>query len=385
MYNIFDYLRWRGDLSFSVVGLSDADAVILSRLSYLPFDGILSPDFDTPLTVSQAADRIFSGETPVFLWNGDEKLLRELAACERYRHLPLYGYVNEVDDARQMQFSAMIIDLGSAWFVSYRGTDNTLVGWQEDFNMFFTFPVASQLEAKRYFDAAAEHFDGSFYLGGHSKGGNLAVYVSAFADEKIQERILGIYSLDGPGFELEHMKDSGFERIIDKIHTYVPQSSIFGMLFEHEENYSIIRSNQKGFLQHDIYSWEINRDSFVPLERKTGTSAFFDHTLTQFVAQMSVEERRDFTEAVFNIINSTEENTFDDMAEKIVKDIAIMLKSFTRLDTVTRSMVIARLLRFIKTAGTNFNDINPLTKENREIRREQKPHKYKRKRKKTQG
>ena len=379
MYNIFDYLEWRGDLSFAQTGICDADAVILSRLSYLPFDGVVSGQFDDYTTVSQAADRIFSGETPGFLWKGDDILLRELADSERFRDLKLCGYVNIVDDKKQMQFSAMVIDLGNIRFVSYRGTDNTLVGWQEDFNMFFTFPVASQLEAKRYFDRVVSHFDGELCLGGHSKGGNLAVYVSAFSATGVQDRISAIYSMDGPGFELEHIKDSGFQRIIDKIHTYVPQSSIFGMLFEHEENYTVIKSSQKGFLQHDVYSWEIKRDSLVPLSRTTGTSAFFDHTLTQFIEKMSPEERRGFTEAIFNIMKSTEEYTFDDMADKLVRDIPIMLKTLTKLDSETRSMIGARLLSFLKTAGANISDINPLTKENRQLRREQNPKKFRHK------
>ena len=378
MYNIFDYLEWRGDLTFEQTGICDADAVILSRLSYLPFDGAVSEKFDTFTTVSQAADRVFSGGNPAFLWDGDDRLLSALAESGRYRDLKLCGYVNEVDDGRQMQFSAMVIEIGSGLrFISFRGTDNTLVGWQEDFNMFFTFPVESQIEAQKYFERVTECFDGEFCLGGHSKGGNLAVYVSAFSSPAVQDRITAIYSMDGPGFELEHLEGSGFDRIAGKIRTYVPQSSIFGMLFEHEESYTVIKCNQKGFLQHDVYSWEIKRDSLVELSRRNGTSAFFDHTLTQFAAKMTPQERRDFTEAIFNIMKSTEEYTFDDMADKLVKDIPIMLKTFTKLDSETRSMIGARLLSFLKTAGGNITDINPLTKENRQIRREQRTDKSK--------
>ena len=149
------------------------------------------------------------------------------------------------------------------------------------------------------------------------------------------------------------------------------------MLFEHEESYTVIKSNQKGFLQHDVYSWEIKRDSLVELSRRNGTSAFFDHTLTQFTAKMTPQERRDFTEAIFNIMKSTEEYTFDDMADKLVKDIPIMLKTFTKLDSETRSLIGAKLLSFLKTAGGNITDINPLTKENRQIRREQRTDKSK--------
>ncbi|MBQ2470624.1 MAG: DUF2974 domain-containing protein [Ruminococcus sp.] len=367
MNNLFDYLSWRGDLSFAADGFNDIDAVILSRLSYLPFDGIVSEDLHTTITVSQAADRMFSGDAPAFLWEGDDRLMQELALSDRFGDLQLSGYVNIVDDERQMQFSALLITLDERTrFVSFRGTDNTLVGWQEDFNMFFTFPVASQPEALRYFEKAAGAFDGSFYLGGHSKGGNLAVYAASFCGEDLQERIREIYSMDGPGFELEHILDSGFYRVIDRIHTYVPQSSIFGMLFEHEEKNTVIQSGQKGFLQHDVYSWAVERTRLVELEQTNGTSAFFDRTLTRFLAEMPMEKRKEFTEELFALLRSSDEVTFDEMAENPVRDAGRMFKSLAGLDSSKRSLLISSVLRFIKAAGGTVTDMK--IKENKSKR-----------------
>lgn len=371
MYNLFDYLSWRGDLPLDAVPMSEADAVILSRLSYLPFDGVVSENMNESITVSQAADRIFSGEVPEFLWGGDDKLLRELAACERYRDLQLSGYRNDVDDERQMQFCALSVALGEQLhFLSYRGTDNTLTGWQEDFNLFFTFPLESHFEAAAYLDEAVKQFGCEFYLGGHSKGGNLAVYAASFCGEAVQEKIRAVYSLDGPGFEPGKLKGSGFEAIRDRIFTFVPQSSVFGMMFEHEEQYTIVKSNQLALWQHDVYSWEVRRDRLVPLQNQTGTSVFFDQTMTQFLDGLTSEEKKEFTEAVFEILKSTERLTFDEMLESLPRDIAVMMKSFTKLDSDTRGMIGARLFSFIKAAGGNLAVMNPLNKVNRRTRRE---------------
>lgn len=371
MYNLFDYLAWRGDLPVAADGFNDIDAVILSRLSYLPFDGIVSDCFQNYTTVSQAADRMFSEGEPSFLWEGDDRLMKELAQSERFCGMKLSGYVNRVDDERQMQFAALLITIDEGTrFVSFRGTDNTIVGWQEDFNLFFTFPLASQFEAKRYWEEAADRFGGSFYLGGHSKGGNLAVYAASFCAEALQDKITAVYSMDGPGFELEHMKDSGFERIKDRIHTYVPQSSIFGMLLEHEESYTVIQSSQRGFLQHDVYSWEVERTSLVKLDEVNGTSVFFDRTLTRFIANMPPEERKAFTEEIFGILRSTEEMTFDEMADNWLRDTGKIFRTLKGLDASSRSMLASKLLQLVKAAGKNVSALKPAPKDKKKAKKE---------------
>ena len=360
MADIFDYISWRGDLTFEQDGFNELDALVLSRLSYLPFDGAVSSCMFDEITLEQAAMRVFATENyeENLLWKGDADLLKAAAGSKRFGKILVSGYVNEVESDVSLQFSAITFEFHKKnYFISYRGTDNSLVGWQEDFNMFFTFPLPSQKKALDYFEKAVRLLDGKFILGGHSKGGNLAVYAGAFTDENSRNHIDYIYNFDGPGFSLDKIKDSGFYSIYDKIYTFVPQSSIFGMMFEHEESYTIVKSNQKGFLQHDVYSWEIEKNSLIRLNNTTNFSVFFDHTLKEFVASLTIAQRREFTKEVFALLSLTETTTFNEMMKNPFKNTGTILKSFAGLDSKTRNMLLKTIFAFVKSAKNNFSDI----------------------------
>ena len=369
MASVFDYLKWRGDLNIKNDPIDDIDALILSRLSYFPFDDIVDDDFEKGTTVLSASKQFLRSDKnrDLLLWKGDSELLEETAKTPRFCNMKLSGYVNIIENEKQMQFSAVVIEISKdCHYISFRGTDNSVIGWQEDFNMYYMFPLPSQLMAVEYLKKVAQKFNGTLILGGHSKGGNLAVYASAYCDKSIQNRITAIYNHDGPGFDRNAIQESGFEAIKDKIHTYVPQSSIFGMMFEHQEDYTIIKSNQKGFFQHDIYSWEVDRTKLVTLNHMTNTSIFFDHTITEFVENMSDEDKRNFIEGVFSLLKSTENKTFNEIIEHWVKNSGTILKSITTLDSKTRKLILSTMLKFIKCGMNNFSDINPLRKKNRQ-------------------
>ena len=365
MANVFDYLQWRGDLLFSQDGFHTADALILSRLSYIQLDGILGEN--ESLTVRKAAEKFFADETRAeqVLWKGDAELLQAAAQSARFGDLVLSDYVNIVDGETKMQFSAVVIDVDGRQFLSYRGTDNTVVGWQEDFALFTQFPLPSQIKALEYFEHAAARFDGRFILGGHSKGGNLAVYAAAFSEQALRGRIDAVYSMDGPGFERENLENSAFDEIRGKIHTFVPQSSVFGMLLEHREHYTVIQSDRKGFMQHDIYSWSIDRTEPVTLPKTTATSAFFDHTITDFFDGMSRSDRVRLADGVFEVLKSADVMTFDEMLERLMHSIGKGLDTMKNMDGTTRALIMKQVGRLVKSAGRNLNDVNPLRRKNR--------------------
>ncbi len=81
-----------------------------------------------------------------------------------------------------------------------------------------------------------------FIMGGHSKGGNIAVYSAMECDSSIQSRIIKIYSHDGPGFKEDILKGGKYELIKDKIYKILPQSSIVGMLLHHQEDYVVVET-----------------------------------------------------------------------------------------------------------------------------------------------
>lgn len=319
MADIFDYLHWRGDLRVEQDGFNEIDALVLARLSYAPFDRIALHTADVPTAIWEAAGSLLkaAGIEQAVLWKHDIDLLRTLAKSERYRNMLLHSYVNQIEEDTQKQFSAITVQIGEKLnFVSFRGTDNTLVGWKEDFNMCFTCPVPAQKSAVEYLEAMASSLNGNLIVGGHSKGGNLAVYAAAFCKPEIQKRIITVYNFDGPGFEKEVLSAAQYGQICGRIKTFIPQSSIVGLLLEHEEQYIIVKSIQKiGFLQHDLYSWTVERNHLCYLNHVTNSSKFLDHTLKGWVADMTPAQREELIDALYSIIQQTNAHTLRELGD----------------------------------------------------------------------
>lgn len=340
MANIFDYLYWRGDLKLDQIPFHEVDGVILARFSYIPFEyaGIDKEE----MTISEAADRILSlpDLDDKFLDQDDIGLLHHLQNSPRFRDMKLTHYVNQIDHVSQTQFSALTIELDAGhYYVSFRGTDSTLVGWKEDFNMTFVCPVPAQTLAAAYFNHIGAQLQGDFILGGHSKGGNLAVYAASFCEEGLQDRIEKVYNFDGPGFQDKLLATEGYKRICGKAQTFVPQTSIFGMMLGHEEQYTIVHSQQHGPFQHDVYSWELEKDHFTKLETVTNSSRWIDFTLKQWISGMNSEQREQFADAVYAAVLSTNASTLKELSENWFLSAKTVLKSLKSLDEPTRTLV----------------------------------------------
>ena len=346
MANILDYLHWRGDLSYGQLPFCVVDALVLCRLSYVPLDGIVSGDLQSaPVTIGDAAKTCLAlvhdkDSTRRFRLDDDERLLTGLIESERFRDLPLVGYRNVFDAVQQEQFSAVTVLLPQdELFVAYRGTDGTIVGWREDFNMSFTDIVPAQKDALAYLSEVAAHFPGKLRIGGHSKGGNLAVYAATFCMPETQSRILSVTNQDGPGFGDRVMQDARYARVLDRIHTYVPQSSIIGMLLEHEEDFSVVHSNNHGIMQHDVYSWEIFRGDFVTVGGITNSSRFIDRTLKDWVRGMTAAQREKMIDGIFSVLGASDGVTLRDLWNG--KNTISVVRAIANMDDETRGILKA--------------------------------------------
>ncbi len=346
MAGVLDYLKWRGDLRFSASPFCDVDALVLSRISYVPFEGILDENpRGEGLPVPEAARRCLAGvekgERTLHL-DGDAGLLRALTDSPRFADVRLFGYVSRFDKAQEKQFSAVSAALSPGeTFLAYRGTDGTVVGWKEDFNMSFEASVPAQLDALEYMREIAAARRGTLRGGGHSKGGNLAVYASAMCGDRIQRRIESVCNFDGPGFLDAVLAQDGFRRIRDRVRTYIPQSSVVGMLLEHDEQFSVVHSTNSGLLQHDVYSWELERDDFLYVEGVTESSQFLDATLKDWVASMTVETREKMIDGIFSVVTSLDAVTLRDLWKG--KNPLQILKNLTSLDAETRELLTQAL------------------------------------------
>ena len=214
--SLFEYLNWRGDLPFESVAFGEVDSLILSILSYVDYTGFVSEDFNIKkkphvlLTVTKDFLRAQNGAIPsmgLIIPKETVTLLARAAKTARFGLIRPFAYVNKICDESQKQFSAISFLLGNGdVFVSFRGTDDTLVGWKENFNMSFMHPVPAQSDAAEYLESVALHTDGKIYVGGHSKGGNLAVYAAVKANAATKARIENVYNNDGPGFDADFIQ-----------------------------------------------------------------------------------------------------------------------------------------------------------------------------------
>ena len=307
MANVFDYLKWRGDLTFSQDPPNAVDALIFSGLAYIRYGASVEAEPQVPVALNAAAAEFFclgDYETRSRVQK-DLDLLHAAAATVRFGNAQLCMYRDTLIPEQETQFAAMtfLLDDGSM-FLSFRGTDNSLVGWKEDFNMTFQQTIPAQRLALQYArDVAQEHYR-PIRLGGHSKGGNLAVFAAARSSPLIQKRILEVFNNDGPGFTQYLMGDPGYVAMVPRIRTYVPQSSVIGMLLEHEEPYTVIRSKSVGLLQHDLYTWDVLGKAFLPVEEITEGSQFVDVTIKTWFAAMTNQEREQLVDVMFALLGS---------------------------------------------------------------------------------
>ena len=366
MANILDYLDWRGDLQISERGFNEVDNLLLAELSYLDFGGIVPPGFDAPVPLQEAMRRydVLREHESMGVLVPDQipELGRRMAASVRFSGLLLCGYENKIDDETQTQFSALTLLLpdGTA-YVAFRGTDDTIVGWKEDFNIGFLPTVPAQREAADYLRAAAAAYPSSpLRAGGHSKGGNLAVYSAVWCGEAVQNQLMAVYNNDGPGFHASLLGLPEHRRIAGKILTLLPESSVVGMLLEHEEDYQVVRSSQIGLMQHDGFSWQVLGTHFVHLSGLTGGGKLIDETLRKFIGGLSQEQRIQFIDALFEILTCTDAETLTDLKEGGFRTVYSMFKTVRRLDKDTRSALASTLGLLVRSGAKSIGETQPV-------------------------
>lgn len=335
-------------MSFEASPFNEIDALIFCEFAYLRLNGIVPEEFSQEgVTIAQAAETFFADsdvaariDTGLFFSESVARMLKALATTERYGQLRLSGFVEEHDAASEKQFAAITIALGDgSFFVAFRGTDNTLVGWKEDFNMVFMTPVPAQQSALEYLCRAATRLPGKIRVGGHSKGGNLAVYAATFCGERVQRRIGDVYNNDGPGFELSITQAQEFLEISECVHTFVPNQSIVGMLLEHEEDYVVVESHETGLLQHDPFSWQLDGPHFQVVEQVSGGSKMLDRSVKSWLRDLSSQERERVVDGLFEILSSSQASTISELVDTWKKNPGKAVSAFLLVNAETRRLV----------------------------------------------
>ena len=344
MSTIFDYLKEVTYDSIYDRPFTELDVLALTELTYLPF-GHIVPQGDTtgiPVRLSDAMELI-ERTTNFIVTNQHLHLVDELATSKRFKNIKLLNYVDEYDPDVQKQFAAMTYRLTmDVYLVIFRGTDDTLIGWKEDFHMTYMDHVPAQKRAASYLQHVMKEFPkGRFMVAGHSKGGNLAAYACTYLPDYLFERVDAIYCYDAPGLNKAIIETEGYQRIAHLVHRFVPQGSIVGMMLEVPEPATIVKSRAfGGFAQHDAFTWMVEKDGFVTLDQTSPDSQQMDQTLKQWVQEVPDSQLKKFFDTFFGLFLDAGITSINDLMNlKNFSKIKDIFQNTQDLDPTEREML----------------------------------------------
>lgn len=345
MNNIFDYLYWRGDLTFKEEPFNEVDNLIMSLLSYFPLKDVVTKN----ITIKDAYLKSIKLDIPDsdYLNIKEKSFFKLLADSKRYQNLILSNYVRDIDKVLEKQFVALSIIFGRTIYVSFGGTDMSIIGFKEDLNMSYLDNVPSQIDALEYLNKVK--FGYKIMVGGHSKGGNLAIYASSLAKRSIQRRIVAIYNNDGPGF----LNNIDLSKIKHKTHTYMPVTAIVGRLLNSDLDYKIVNSNSKSISQHSLYAWEVGPNSMIYSDSVDEESEKTYRIVNDWLDKLDIGDRKKFLDAIYNVMLSTNIYKISDLSDNTLTSLKNILLSYTKLTKEDRKLIESTFKSLYKSIKDN--------------------------------
>ncbi len=351
MADQFDYLSWRGDLSFSADSFNEVDGSILAMLSYIDFDAIskgadiLLRDAAKGYCPDEKYDSVKLG-----LIIPSKKINRAFcmsAASRRFGSCRVSDYEWHTDTRENCQFAAMVFHLSNGRAViSYRGTDDTLAGWREDCCLSYLDEIPAQRMAVEYFERMAQKYNNErFYFVGHSKGGNLAAYTAVSCDDELKSRIIKAYSFDGPGLGGSLVRSKRYLSVQRKLVHIVPQSSFIGTMFDACGKYTVVNGTMRGANQHDSFTWEVRGSEFVHLPELSSRGKKNVEQFRQTMERMTLEEKKQFVEMMFSVIESTGAQSLTDFTSGTLKKMITLIKNYGGMDKEKRALMVSLVLK----------------------------------------
>lgn len=354
---IIEYLKEYGDKSWEELPMNEVDSLVLCQLAYLKFDGLVpGPHEDkASVTLEQIArhadyEKLYADER----YEKDNRALFEgMLQSRRFQSLRLNCYINIIEKEWETQFSAITYLLGDgAMYVAYRGTDETIVGWKEDFNMAFLDPVPGQAYSVKYLNMVTGMRKLPLYLGGHSKGGNLAVYAAMKCMQPVRDRIIKIYSMDGPGFRPEVLAAGNYSEIADRVVKILPHSSLVGMLFEKDIRYSVVESKTFGLAQHNPYTWLVKNGQFVKVDDLYESRRFLDDTINEWILSLDEHQLKTFVDTLYQVISASKADNLIDFTADWKKSMNGIITALKEVDEQTAAALKEIVRSLFEIAGT---------------------------------
>ena len=379
MEKMMDYLKWRGDIPFSVSPLNEADCYLICKIGAIDWAGII-PRQGEPIPFRYAAEKYFlkygeEGSSTVKL-AGPEliPILKKASVSERYGGIGLSGFINIIEERKTEQFSALTATLPDGMrFITFRGTDDNILAWKENFYLSCSDYVSAQRDALAYLRYHSTLFEGPFIVGGHSKGGNLAIYASCAADESIRNRIDSVYCFDGPGFHSEYYDSPGYADMKSRIFKIIPKNSLVGTLLDNPEDVITVSSEDFGIAGHSGFNWETCASGFVKCGELSKSSRVFDSSIDSVLGDMDNDSRRDFIDTLFDILDSRGARTVTELTEKGRK--AMLSLGVDLIKTEETKRFIYSLIRqiardYVTETQRGIREENRAARRERELRRQ---------------
>lgn len=330
MANMLDYVLWRGDIGMDYAPFNAIDALLFSSLCYLDFAGV---DNQIGHTLAEADREGLVQDRDHSLFPSRKQVFEAMARSRRFGECRMHHFITLTDKEAEMQFSVVCYDLpDGTGCVAFRGTDATVVGWREDMNMSVLDPVPGQEAALYYMQKLLEKDGGPIRIMGHSKGGNLGIFAAAHLSAAMQDRISEIWSFDAPGMAPDVFNSEGYQRIAPKIHHFVPQTSIVGLMLEYPRPYTVVHSTASGMQQHDILSWQIIGPRFEEMDSVDENAITIRDTLHEWVDRSDKKQRAAFVDAAFQILESTNVTTVGELKGEKMKNLRAMINGSRDLD-----------------------------------------------------
>ena len=365
MKNMLDYIKEFGHVSFEERAFSEIDALVLTELEYLPLENVVPSDENGEnfVTVKEIAEYMqehkqeLFDENPMMITEERHEVSQVIADEPRFQSLKFFGVVSEWDKDTTKQFAAVTVEVEpSVRLVVFRGTDETLIGWKEDFLMTYSPLVAAQTDAKEYLAKQASLWGGDLMISGHSKGGNLAIYAAATQEEDVQLRIVDIFCFDSPGLYRSVLETKGYQNIVPLAMRYIPQDSLVGLMLESEVPYVIVKSNATGAMQHSAMTWEIEDGQFIKMEKLTKNSQLNDQTFKKWTESVSDEELELFWNVFFELLFSVGIDTVNDLYGQFMHYVQEFLKAAGDMDEEKRELLTRIALLLVSTRFEVWKD-----------------------------
>lgn len=365
MKNMLDYIKEFGHVSFEERAFSEIDALVLTELEYLPLEKVVPSDENGEnfVTVKEIAEYMqehkqeLFDENPMMITEERHEVSQVIADAPRFQSLKFFGVVSVWDKDTTKQFAAVTVEVEpSVRLVVFRGTDETLIGWKEDFLMTYSPLVAAQTDAKEYLAKQASLWGGDLMISGHSKGGNLAIYAAATQEEDVQLRIVDIFCFDSPGLYRSVLETKGYQNIVPLAMRYIPQDSLVGLMLESEVPYVIVKSNATGAMQHSAMTWEIEDGQFIKMEKLTKNSQLNDQTFKKWTESVSDEELELFWNVFFELLFSVGIDTVNDLYGQFMHYVQEFLKAAGDMDEEKRELLTRIALLLVSTRFEVWKD-----------------------------